>query len=399
MKILFVSTAFSFSGSATGILIGHLMNSFKGKGHTVDCLTTKKSLYDPDTTDFNGCNVFHANYSTRADRNKIFPKDYIHAVEKRILKYFIKFTKSIFNPREERALFKQLHKINANKYDAIIAVCADHVSINAVLKYKAKVNGGFKTILIQYDPLAENFELQRCGKEKLIKAERFIYDNCDYIFTADYIFKQKSSDWLSNKIVLTELPAIIKREAESFEGNEYIDCVYAGDFYKGIREPDFMLELFSLFKNPKIRLFVLSSGEKQTLQRYADNELKDRLFIIGRVGEKECNNWLNKADILVNIGNKINNQLPSKVLNYMCFGKPVLNLYAIDDCPSLPYFEKYPLSINADMQKPLNAKVVSEIEKSITEFAGKNVSFEEVEKNFIACTPDYVTDSILKKLN
>ena len=83
----------------------------------------------------------------------------------------------------------------------------------------------------------------------------------------------------------------------------------------------------------------------------------------------------------------------------MCFGKPVLNLYAIDDCPSLPYFEKYPLSINADMQKPLDAKVASEIEKSITEFAGKSISFEEVKEKLITCTPDYVTDSILKQLN
>lgn len=399
MKILFVSTAFAFSGSATGILIGHLINSFKEKGHRIDCLTTKISLYDPDVTDFNGCTVFHANYSTRSDSNKRFPKDYIHAVEKRITKYITKYTKSIFNPREEKAILKCLNEIDAKNYDAVIAVCADHVSINAVLKYKTEIRGSFKTVLIQYDPLAENFELQHCGKEKLIKTEKYIYDNCDFIFSAHYILKQKSSDWLCEKVVPTELPAIIKRDADSYEKNDFIDCVYAGDFYKGIREPDFMLKLFALFKNPKIRLFVLSSGERQTLQHYADNELRDRLFIIGRVGEAECNNWLNKADILVNIGNKINNQLPSKVLNYMCFGKPVLNLYAIDDCPSLPYFEKYPLSINADMQKSLNSEFAAEIEKRITEFAGKHIPFSEVEKEFIICTPDYITDSILKHLN
>lgn len=396
MKILFVSTAFSFSGSATGILIGHLMNSFKENGHIADCLTTKKSLYDSDVTDFKGCKVYHANYSTRSDRNKRFPKDYIHAVEKRITKKITKYTKSIFNPFEEKAILKQLYKINAQNYDVIIAVGADHVSINAVLKYKATINGSFKAVLIQYDPLAENFELQHCGKEKLIKLEKYIYENCDFIFSAPYILKHKSSEWLSEKVFTTELPAIIKRSTDSYKENEFIDCVYAGDFYKGIREPNFMLKLFSLFENQKIRLFVLSSGEKQLLQHYADNELKDRLFIIGRVPEAECNDWLNKADILVNIGNKINNQLPSKVLNYMCFGKPILNLYAIDDCPSLPYFEKYPLTINANMQDNISPVIAKSIEKQITDFSGKTIPFDTVEKEFITCTPNYVTESILK---
>jgi hypothetical protein len=110
------------------------------------------------------------------------------------------------------SLVSGLKKIKADKYDAIIAVCACHDAIEAVLKYKEKVHCETKAILIQFDPFAENFSLQKCGRANLEQHERRIYEKCDFIYSAPFILRGKSEDWISKKVRPSELPAIVKKK-------------------------------------------------------------------------------------------------------------------------------------------------------------------------------------------
>ena len=50
--------------------------------------------------------------------------------------------------------------------------------------------------------------------------------------------------------------------------------------------------------------------------------------------------------MLVNIGNAVDNQMPSKIFEYISTGKPVVNIYKSPECPTLKYLERYPLALN-----------------------------------------------------
>ena len=63
-----------------------------------------------------------------------------------------------------------------------------------------------------------------------------------------------------------------------------------------------------------------------------------------------------EADVLVNIGNRTSYQLPSKVVEYAAFGKPILNFLASPDDSSAVFLSKYPFLLNVWKGGPKNAK-------------------------------------------
>ena len=55
---------------------------------------------------------------------------------------------------------------------------------------------------------------------------------------------------------------------------------------------------------------------------------------------------LDAAAVFVNIGNATNYQLPSKVIEYACFGKPILNFSSAAQDSSAAFLSGYPLLQN-----------------------------------------------------
>ncbi len=408
MKILFVSVALTDTGTATGILIGNMAERLSQLGHTVAGIGIKRSLYAPDETDYRGMKVYHANYVTSFRKGKKSGKDFILAAAKKALGHNKRNTKALYDSWQVRALVRKMKKIHAERYDAIEAVCASHDAIKAVQKFKKKVPSAAKCVLIQYDPLAENFGLQHKGRERLLSYEKSIFEKCDTIMTAPFILNGKDETSIPKGLIKTELPAIVeksygknerKSDVESKNKNDVISCVYAGDLYPGIRDPHSMLNLFSLFENQKLHLHVIGGSAEEILSKYADGELKGRLFVHGRLSEEECNRELMNADVLVNLGNKINNQLPSKVLNYACFGKPILNIYAIHDCPTIKYLSEYPLAINVNGSSTVSDTAARQIERQLLDIKDKCLEFAVVKKIYEKCTPEYVAKQLLSALS
>lgn len=406
MKILFVSAALTDTGTATGILIGNMAERLTALGHKVAAVGIKRSLYDPDETDYRGMKVYHAEYVT-SFRGKKKGKDFLLAAAKKALRHNKRNAKALFDSWQVRALVRKMKKIHAENYDAIVAVCASHDAIKAVQEFKAKASSGAKCVLIQYDPLAENFGLQQKGHSRLLEYEKSIFEKCDTVMTAPFILNGKDVSTVPKNLIKAEIPAVVPKKAyndaqkcdEGGNGeNNVITCVYAGDLYPGIRDPYSMLDLFALFENPAIQLHVIGGGAADILKKYSEDKLKGRLFIHGRLSEEECNRELMKADILINLGNKINNQLPSKVLNYACYGKPILNIYSISDCPTLEYLSDYPLAINVFGDGEVSDAVARQVENSILEIKDKRLEFSDVEKIYERCTPRYVVDQLLRAL-
>lgn len=121
--------------------------------------------------------------------------------------------------------------------------------------------------------------------------------------------------------------------------------VFTGSLYKEIRNPAYLLELLSsVFEKTSEteahfygRLNNCTDLFEFYLQKYPNN-----LFVHGLVTRKTAADALANADVLINIANKTRHQLPSKLVDYMASGKPILNIISIEDDNSLLFLRSYP---------------------------------------------------------
>ena len=70
------------------------------------------------------------------------------------------------------------------------------------------------------------------------------------------------------------------------------------------------------------------------------------LICYGVVDLETARKGIANADVLINIGNRLTNQVPSKVFEYISTGKPIINLCTMENCPTLSYMNRYPLGLS-----------------------------------------------------
>ena len=106
---------------------------------------------------------------------------------------------------------------------------------------------------------------------------------------------------------------------------------------------------------------------------------------------------MNDSDILISIANKINNQVPSKIFDYLSFGKPIIHLYHDDSDPYLNLLKEYPLALCVKMDKDKIQDNALKIQKFCKSNSGKIISFDEVQKRYYYATPSFVASKFSEK--
>ncbi|MBR2376634.1 MAG: hypothetical protein IKA85_02520 [Clostridia bacterium] len=403
-KILIVSLTFPPMGDATANIIGKLINKFKAHGCEVSGLALKTT--DSDKTEYNGINVYHINhkqYSILSKSRKI--GDRIKCLMMRINSKLPNWwKKGSYHEYEARAIYKAMKKFYLSSYDAVLCVCAYYSAIEGVLRYKKASKSNFKVLLLQVDPLTDNLSYPQRQYEKRKAYEKKLYENCDYVFTTPIIYDNiEKNGFRKDNVSVVEFPLVEKPcysediKIQDKKENE-IRCVFAGYLYPNIRDAKYTLELFSKFKNENIKLYILGTGQEELLKSYENGSLKGRLIRLGSLSSNVCNAWLKDADVLVNIGNSVLNQVPSKIFDYVSRGKCILNICKSEKCPTLRYLNKYPLAINIIEGKDLNKEDFNRIEQLIINIQWKIIDYNKVEEIFYDCTPQYVAETILEKV-
>ena len=131
-----------------------------------------------------------------------------------------------------------------------------------------------------------------------------------------------------------------------------VRLVYCGHLYRSIRNPGPLLALFHrlLTTAPRTTTYELhlygNLGDCRDLLDPYTGLLDRHLFVHGQVDRSRAVAAMRSADVLVNIGNSTSHQVPSKVIEYMGMGKPILNLVQRDDDCALSFLEAYPMVLN-----------------------------------------------------
>ena len=202
------------------------------------------------------------------------------------------------------------------------------------------------------------------------------------------------------KLTAAEFPGIVRyEECESsvkFPAGK-TNLLFAGNFYDKIRRPEYLLDLVDKMPD-NVCLNILGelycSVDADLAAHMERLKSSGKLKLYGSVPAEQARAAMHGADILINLGNAIDNQLPSKIFEYFSTGKPVVHIQKIPDCPCLPYMERYQ---NALILSEADPAPVSAEKLSVFCAAEKNtLPFETVQARFADCTIGYVADLFLK---
>lgn len=222
----------------------------------------------------------------------------------------------------------------------------------------------------------------------------------DVVFTTKFIRETMLSRGYGKyvkKIVDVSFPMITDFPYQSNKPcDDKITLLFAGSLYSDIRSPEYFLKIISKLDE---RFRVLFIGHScHTDKRIAELETKAELIARPAIPYEQILQEMANADILVNIGNSVPVHLPSKTLEYINTGKPFVNFYKFDECPTLSFTKRYPLCLNISEQNDDIDAVAEQFITFCLNSKGKQLDREFIENAFSESTPQVIANIISKEL-
>ncbi len=240
---------------------------------------------------------------------------------------------SWFYPKAYRKLLR-LHE--KKKIDVLLTINSPFTAHLAGRKFKNKYPD-IRWVTFTIDPYARAADFTKrwlFPKLKVnidAKEEKMLYESADFNFVTEEVFstEYKMFNQVLNKtIALPYLIVPIKEiTSHSIFPKNKINLVYAGRFYKTIRNPEFLLETFLLINNVDIILHLFVESDCDSL---IDSYISRSNGLIIRhqpVGFEKVPEILSQADILISVGNSTSSFKPSKIFEYIATGKPIVHFY------------------------------------------------------------------------
>ena len=245
--------------------------------------------------------------------------------------------------------------------------------------------------------------------EKKTKAmEKKIMQLLDYAIMMDSsrkVYETSSGhNKYNEKIVYLDLPMLTRIDCQKEKKEKEVFCtddivlLFVGSMANHIRDPHYILELFSRITDPRVKFVIAGNTDySDIINEYASKD--NRIIYLGRKSHEESKKMIMEADFLVNIGNNLQNMVPSKIFEYMSYKKPIISTYKVDNDPCLKPLESYGLFLALDERIRVDDNVIL-LENYIRENRKSAISedhFEELSKRGGALynnTPEAFADFI-----
>lgn len=285
---------------------------------------------------------------------------------------------------EVNAYYKKLQELHKEyNFDTIIAVSDYYVTQMAVMKYKIE-NPSVKWISFITDPYSENYAYYKkrlfkpFWKRKNLEMEQRIYNMADYCMFTTELYKFIPNNFVIDKekvypIYFPLNHGLSGRTKGDLSNDGKCSLIFAGMLYEQIRNPEFALSTLSRVEDIIFDLYTARNECEDIIKRYVSDNI-NRYFYVSRSEYEEL--IKSKYDILVNIGNVSTLQAPSKTLELLSTGKPIINFYFTEDS-QFEMIKKYPLGLNIKDQE---IGAVEKISKFCREMKGRILPFEEIEE-------------------
>ena len=380
-----------------------LVDELITKGHNVSILTGMYPDFDTNNVEvlyFGNKNNINIVSNLREKSKQIKGdsfKKLFYGVLKKVYRFFINY---LAWPDYSMFWLYQVYKNKNNiskDYDVIISVSLPFSSHIAAYLINKKVKKPW--IMDIGDPFSlkldapENNRFLYSGLNK--RYEKKFYSIADNIlFThQDALDNHKEFfDIQTNKLIVANPISNFDNElfnnALSYDySSRPIKISYFGIFTQGVRSPESFLELVK--KNNELEFsWYVNEDSKKIIKSCDIND--DKHIFYSQVSREEAQKLMvNSTHCLLSIGNKNPNQIPSKVVEYLATGKPIIHFTEIDNDPVIK------LSYDFDNLITLNQSVEQEnLSLLIEEMVNKMNKFDTVK--FI---DNYTAKSIINNLD
>lgn len=398
MKVLFICLDhYPHSGACTSLLNKMLYTGgLKEKLGEVHVLTVKRNYADADYVCINGVKVhrcYPLSLLTRAEILRILPQKpwlalrgiaikLVTKVRNRLCKKELIFRRNVTN-----AFIKKLQKLKNENYDILIPISGYYEAAAVAMESDIPV------VLYQVDPCASNAKFARKIYKEVARFEKRLYEAAAAIITTPIIYREICENYPEQIVKKTHAMEFPNVDAEDTLGSKRertdIRCLFAGSLYPTARNPRYTVKLFNGIQNSQIRLVFVGADKEQMREFVEEKQIAGNMSFLGKLPLEKAQEEIADADILVNIGNIMTNQVPSKIFEYISSGKPIINICVNQNCPSIPYLEKYPLALSIVEGVGTPEEHSAQIEKFIIENAGRTVDKAIILERFKECTAEY----------
>lgn len=398
-NILILTSEYCGKAKANGICAKALAESFDKFDENVSVYVVSADFEQIDDT---GSDKIRSVYVPKVAKVEKKRSKLFYAV--RLLKNIALYSYKVnYNKQMVALMLTEAEKICRDvSIDAVICMYfpLESVVVGSILK---KYNSNLKLIIYELDSVVDGIAGSGKFNKYMLRASKrtmsHLYKKCDVVMIMDCHKDYWLNDFSAHqvKMRLTDLPLLLSSENNgmNISNNETVICIYAGNLDSAYRSPKSLIETFKKINIIDWSIDFFSKGCEEDLENF--KKCCDKVRLNGYVDQHVLNSQIEKADVLLSIGNKVSNSLPSKIITYMTYGKPIIHFSLQDDDICKKYLNKYPLSlvIEKDENSVLAAKkIVDFIKLSRNECA----SFEEICENFPKNVPFYSTQMIFNTI-
>lgn len=413
-KILFIHDNLFLSPDANSRIVFRLIQ-YLSDHYDVDISLMGRAAYAEEFVDeYRGCKLIHEPHIRVQETVRLKKKlGKLH-----LLRYILMPRTNSYRIHSDEEPYvveaRRWLKKHASEYDVVIATCSPYYP----LKLAAEISKRVPVIYYKIDPVS-TAPVPQClnTDHQLATIDNEIeFDKCaSKIITTDVIFKyysQLPTNINADKVVLLNYPNIVERRLSNNASNSIIDSFdedkinmcFIGKFYMDVRNPQFILNLMERLQHTNIILHIIGSlGDcSEVIENYISTRGTNIIYH-GVVVPSIADDIMLQSDVLLHIGNAEDAYMPSKILDYISSGKPILNLCKIPTCPTLPLMECYPLGMTIYEYEELTSELISQIVAFCIDNRCKQLAFDTIHKLYYDSTIEYVAnkfneimDSVIK---
>lgn len=132
---------------------------------------------------------------------------------------------------------------------------------------------------------------------------------------------------------------------------DHLVLLFTGTLYQGFREPAPLVEALARLDG----VFTLFVGDMGPFTEEL-SRLGGRVLLLGKLPHAICLAWQRRADVLVNLGNRQDDQVPGKIYEYLGACRPILHIASsdTDPVPALLGSLRRGCGVSADTQAIVN---------------------------------------------
>ncbi|MBI6038285.1 glycosyltransferase [Clostridium perfringens] len=417
-KILILTSQYLPKPSANGINTKYIVDELVKRGYDVSIMSYKNEK-ESDYEFIDNVKIYRITkslYSNLLELERVKRKNKLSKLIFKIIHLFRKLKLTLliwkfpnFDFYQNIKTYRKLNKIyNDERFDCIIGVFKPYSNIYALKRFKR--NNKNVLCIGYYLDLMNSHKRPKIMpkalyKHLILKEEISNFKALDYSFIPDIVNDVYSSnEYYSfvNKIQYVDFPTFLSFDNLNFNtvsNSDKIKFIYAGTLDKEYRNPRLMLKsLQKISKYFKINIELDVYGKNncdEILNEYNYENLK-----INNLGIKNHNLILKKmmeSDFIINISNKLEDAIPSKIFEIFSFGKPVINYVFDKNDKSKIYFEKYPLTFNFNEWNNFEESAVN-LKNFIMKNKGKVCDYKKNKELFKKNTPEYTVNLIENNL-